>query len=426
MEQKILIADDSLTIQKVIKITLANEPFELHDCSQANILKDTVNSLRPAMVLLDFNLSENKTGYDLCREIKAVDSQIQVLMLFGTFDTIDEALLADCGCNYHIVKPFDGTKFINLCRSMASDYESGLSGSEASATQSETSSFPGPISSPEEDEWVVNQPSYEEPAEESKDVEASNPLENEIESWGMEVPSVIGSDETSEDFEIPSVIGAENIDEVDEEDSIPDRVEESSNELDMPASEEIHLPSSSDLEYPAEISTQQQPTSSKLIPLDELAHDSDQEMDVLEGGTETDEDVKNIKTLIEDELGEEDDLWAADVVEESDDSLDDSEDLPLVRPHSLEEVTENDTPTDFPADVMEQSFEPIDVEKMSQDIKDELEKELSEKLSPLVEKYIQEYCEQQVEKIAWEVIPDLAENLIKKEIQKISDSIMDQ
>ncbi|MBC77090.1 MAG: hypothetical protein CME64_13835 [Halobacteriovoraceae bacterium] len=421
MEQKILIADDSLTIQKVIKITLANEPFELHDCSQASILKDTVESLRPAMVLLDFNLSENKTGYDLCREIKAVDSKIQVLMLFGTFDTIDEGLLADCGCNYHIVKPFDGTKFINLCRSMASDYESGDTGSEATSAVEESSDFPEPISTSEEDEWVVNQPSYEEPVEEKLESSEPNPLENEIESWGMEVPSIIGAEEETQDYEIPSVIASSESAEKEEvsSDLAPSDEAQSLDSEEAASSEEPNLPSSSDLEYPSEITTQEPETSSKLISLDELSPDED--MDVFEGGTETEEDVKNLESLIEDEVGEEGDLWAADVIESSDEE---DEDLPMVEPHGLEEVSS--TPSDFPADVMEQQIEPIDVEKMSKDIKSELEKELSDKLSPLVEKYIQEYCEQQVEKIAWEVIPDLAENLIKKEIQKISDSILDQ
>ena len=72
MEHKVLIADDSLTIQKVIKITLSNEPFVLSDCTDADELVSSVEEFKPAIVLLDFNLSENKTGYDLCKEIKEV------------------------------------------------------------------------------------------------------------------------------------------------------------------------------------------------------------------------------------------------------------------------------------------------------------------------------------------------------------------
>jgi uncharacterized hydantoinase/oxoprolinase family protein len=36
---------------------------------------------------------------------------------------------------------------------------------------------------------------------------------------------------------------------------------------------------------------------------------------------------------------------------------------------------------------------------------------------------VKEVCSQSAEKVAWEVIPDLAENLIRKEIKNLSDSI---
>ena len=42
---------------------------------------------------------------------------------------------------------------------------------------------------------------------------------------------------------------------------------------------------------------------------------------------------------------------------------------------------------------------------------------------PQLEEMIKEFCRQSAEKVAWEVIPDLAENLIRKEIKEISDSV---
>lgn len=435
MEQKILIADDSLTIQKVIKITLANEPFELHDCAQATNLIENVKSLNPAMVLLDFNLSENKTGYDLCREIKAVNPQIQVLMLFGTFDTIDEALLADCGCSYHIVKPFDGTKFINLCRAMATDFENTSDSeleSEADFSLEDNvetieEEIPEEIqvedNSADEDEWVVNQPAYEEAVvEHEPKTPTQNLLEQGVEDWGMEVPAIIGSENVSTSIEIPDVITSSEV----EEDST--------------------LPSSADLEYPQmETRTEEvQEPKSKLIPLeelnigDEINFANDDEVKIIEGGTDTDEAVKNLENQIRDEVQEDEDLWAADIVEPIDSESEGTqsgsseletsvelEDLPQVEPHKLSAVLEQEsTPSDFPADVMSEPA--IDVEEMTQNIREELEKELTDKLSPLVEKFVKDYCRNQIEKVAWEVIPDLAENIIKKEIQKISDSLMDQ
>lgn len=438
MEHKVLVADDSLTIQKVIKITLANEPFELHECAEASGLSEAVEKLRPSMVLLDFNLSESKTGYDLTREIKAASPNTGVLMLFGTFDTIDEELLADCGCAHHIVKPFDGTKFINLCRSLAEDYESGGEESDASSAKMPLSEDIAEKEIVEEDdeeddeeEWVVNQPVYEE-ADEEEQVAASipepiNQLESDIEEWGMEVPAVIGASE-EEEVEIPGVIEASG------------------------EEEDASLPGSEDLEYP-------QPKS-KLVPLDELnpaeADSVEQEKFVSAEGTDTEEGVRNLEEQIQDELEEEHDLWAADIVEEISEKESMSaaekafkawrpdeadsvevEDLEPVKPHNLREVVEEDiepaqVPSDFPEDVMLEKAQPapaVETQAASKEdlerIQEEIERELASQLGPLVEKFVKEFCKDQIEKVAWEVIPDLAENIIKKEIKKISDSVMD-
>ena len=35
-------------------------------------------------------------------------------------------------------------------------------------------------------------------------------------------------------------------------------------------------------------------------------------------------------------------------------------------------------------------------------------------------------CKDRIDRVAWDVIPDLAENLIKKEIQEISQKALDE
>ena len=55
--------------------------------------------------------------------------------------------------------------------------------------------------------------------------------------------------------------------------------------------------------------------------------------------------------------------------------------------------------------------------------KEEIINELIARLTPMIEEKVKEFCSTEVEKVAWEVIPDLAENLITKEIKEISESI---
>jgi hypothetical protein len=54
---------------------------------------------------------------------------------------------------------------------------------------------------------------------------------------------------------------------------------------------------------------------------------------------------------------------------------------------------------------------------------DELVEKLKVALTPMLQEMVKEVCKQSAEKVAWEVIPDLAENLIRKEIKSLSDSI---
>ena len=54
--------------------------------------------------------------------------------------------------------------------------------------------------------------------------------------------------------------------------------------------------------------------------------------------------------------------------------------------------------------------------------KEHTAKKIKELLGRELEVLVEQYCQKTVEKVAWEIIPDLAENLIKEEIQKITQS----
>jgi hypothetical protein len=57
---------------------------------------------------------------------------------------------------------------------------------------------------------------------------------------------------------------------------------------------------------------------------------------------------------------------------------------------------------------------------------DQLRLEMASLIKKEVKEYMDQMFKQQVEKVSWEVIPDLAENLIKKEISKISNKILNE
>ena len=79
-------------------------------------------------------------------------------------------------------------------------------------------------------------------------------------------------------------------------------------------------------------------------------------------------------------------------------------------------LAEEDKPED-------QDLDPASVEFSRNHSKVDLD-DIMEKLRPIIEQNIQQCCKETIEKVAWEIIPDLAENIIKKEIQEIKDSVI--
>ncbi|MBN1574644.1 MAG: response regulator [Deltaproteobacteria bacterium] len=119
MSKKILLADDSVTIQKVVSITLAHEDFELTIVDNGTEAVAKANELRPDVILLDVVMPD-KDGYEVCQEIKASDglAKIPVILLTGTFEPFDEDRAAEVGADDFIKKPFESHSLVNKIKEM--------------------------------------------------------------------------------------------------------------------------------------------------------------------------------------------------------------------------------------------------------------------------------------------------------------------
>ena len=429
MNHKVLLADDSLTIQKVIKITLANQPYDITDCSNEEELFHQLNLEQPKLVFLDFNLSEKYTGYELTAKIKSISPSTKVLLLLGTFDTVDENAMEKCGASDKIVKPFDSNKFIAICKQLIDTFADEDIPYPETKEPAETS-FENP-----EDQWTVSHSTEQKFTEEEieKPLDDSfpnleNPLAKEMSDWGMSVPGIINDSETHElKVDLPPVIGeVKSLDDHRAKTETPNKYAQKfpdNSDLDYPTMEEL----TSKMEEATEAVKEKAP-SSKLISIDSFNDDS---LGIeLEGSFVPDEsDVSSIEAQIRDEV--EENLWQAD----------EFEDLKKEVSSKIEEVKSNFQPSlnDFD----ESLFKPLDeqetidwaesanaFEMPSASEKSEVNlNELRSEMESMVKKYVKEYLDEMfkknTEKVAWEVIPDLAENLIRQELTKISNKILD-
>jgi CheY-like chemotaxis protein len=108
MGKKILLADDSITIQKVIELTFSDEDFEVATVGNGRLAVEKLEEIRPDIVLCDIIMPE-KDGYEVCEYVKkhASFSHVPVLLLTGAFEPFDQERAARVGCDGFLAKPFE-------------------------------------------------------------------------------------------------------------------------------------------------------------------------------------------------------------------------------------------------------------------------------------------------------------------------------
>jgi len=114
MPKKILLADDSVTIQKVISITLASEDYTLEIVGEGNAAIAKIKAMKPDLVLADIAMP-GKTGYEVCEFVKN-DPELKntpVILLAGTFEPLNKAEAQRVRADESIVKPFGSQEFVD-------------------------------------------------------------------------------------------------------------------------------------------------------------------------------------------------------------------------------------------------------------------------------------------------------------------------
>jgi len=119
MGKKILLADDSITIQKVIELTFSDEDFEVVTVGNGRLAIEKAQEVRPDVVLCDIIMPE-KDGYEVCEQIKknAAFSHVPVLLLTGAFEPFDQERAARAGYDGSLAKPFEPETLIAKVRDL--------------------------------------------------------------------------------------------------------------------------------------------------------------------------------------------------------------------------------------------------------------------------------------------------------------------
>jgi CheY-like chemotaxis protein len=117
MGSKILLADDSITIQKVVNLTFSDEGIEVVAVSNGDVAERRLNEVKPDLVLADIFMP-GKNGYELCEAIKQNPQfrNVPVVLLVGAFEPFDQAEARRVRADAHLTKPFESRTLVETVR----------------------------------------------------------------------------------------------------------------------------------------------------------------------------------------------------------------------------------------------------------------------------------------------------------------------
>jgi CheY-like chemotaxis protein len=104
----LLLADDSVTIQRVIELTFADEDIQVIAVSDGDQAIQRLDASPPDIVLADIGMP-GRNGYEVAQYIKQSPrlAHIPVVLLTGAFEPVDHARASEAGCDGVLAKPFE-------------------------------------------------------------------------------------------------------------------------------------------------------------------------------------------------------------------------------------------------------------------------------------------------------------------------------
>jgi CheY-like chemotaxis protein len=114
MAKRILLADDSITIQKVVELTFSDGDYEVTAVNNGTKAIQKLSEMRPDIILSDIIMPE-KNGYEVCEFVKSHPEfrSIPVILLTGTFEPFDPDRADKAGCDAVVTKPFESQSLIH-------------------------------------------------------------------------------------------------------------------------------------------------------------------------------------------------------------------------------------------------------------------------------------------------------------------------
>jgi two-component system alkaline phosphatase synthesis response regulator PhoP len=110
MKQRILVVDDEINIQELIRVNLEQAGFEVEIADNGIAALGKFEANKPDLIILDLMLP-GKDGYDVCKAIRKT-SNVPIIMLTAKETELERVLGLELGADDYITKPFSPLELI--------------------------------------------------------------------------------------------------------------------------------------------------------------------------------------------------------------------------------------------------------------------------------------------------------------------------
>jgi CheY-like chemotaxis protein len=119
VSHKLLLADDSTTIQRVVELTFSGEDIEVVTVNDGDQAIARIPIEKPDIILADIAMPK-RSGYEVAAFVKgrADLAHVPVLLLAGAFEPVDDARVQQARCDGVLVKPFEPQQVVARVREL--------------------------------------------------------------------------------------------------------------------------------------------------------------------------------------------------------------------------------------------------------------------------------------------------------------------
>jgi two-component system alkaline phosphatase synthesis response regulator PhoP len=120
-KETILVVDDEKNIVELAKLYLEKEGYRVEGAYDGTEALAKIESLQPALVVLDLMLPEID-GWEVCRRVRG-ESDVPIIMLTARDDDVDKIVGLEMGADDYLTKPFNPRELLARVRAVLRRYE---------------------------------------------------------------------------------------------------------------------------------------------------------------------------------------------------------------------------------------------------------------------------------------------------------------